>query len=259
MGELLAFMRPRISLTAAVVAVFGFMLFNGIDARALLVFAAAFFGTAFAYSYNSVTDVVEDAANKKKNSFAYSRSGKAFSFFLAVVGGVFAARLGAQPSLFYLLTITVSFVYSFFRVKRFYPWKSVYVGFGYTTVFLFGASAAPLAVGMFVYYFAISCVIFAMGTIADLRDYAGDFAARVPTLPVRLGEEKAKLVVYWSLAIAAFLIACLWLSELFAVIPFAMAAVLLLRKGAHPQIAHNYMRAGVLLMPILTVISSVWR
>jgi 4-hydroxybenzoate polyprenyltransferase len=258
MFEFSAFMRPKISFTGATVAAFGFLLFNSLDARLLLVFFSSFFAAAFAYSFNSITDVVEDSVNRGVSKYATSRCGLLVSVCFALVGGVIASFLGLQPLLFYFLVIGVSFAYSFFQVKRFFPWKSIYVGFGYSTIFLFGASLVPLTSEVLLYYFLVSMVIFSMGTIADLRDYRGDKESKVPTLPVRLGIEKSKKIVYASLIFLSSLIILFHLFKMLVVIPFAIAATLLLKNDIHPRIAHDYMRAGVLMLPFVTLLSRVF-
>lgn len=227
--DLLDFMRIRICLTASLLAMIGYLLFNPWGIHLIFISLASFFVCAGVYSYNRITDKKEDIINiKKLNPFVYNK-GILVVTYCFLIGFIFSLFLPMVSIFFYITSAVTGLVYSHFRVKRHFLVKNLYTGFGATQVFLLGA--ASFINEVILYYFLFSILFFTFSLISDLRDYKGDKAAGVITMPVRFGYNLCKKFIYFLLITFSVLILTLNLSVLLILLPFVLLTLFFLNRN----------------------------
>lgn len=234
---LLDFVRIDLCISAMFFGLIGYLLFSSPSKITFWIALTSFFACAGAYSYNSITDQKEDVINRKKvNPFASAAVGKITvisAFLLGFISSLFLSRLSAA---FYIITIITSLIYSKFRLKRYLLVKNLYTGFGVMQVFLIGAAASSAEGGMISYYILFSVFVLIGSIISDLRDYEGDKALKIRTVPVDFGYDFTKKVVLLSLSAYLLIMAFL---QLLVMIPFILLMSLSLYAN-RPSSAHFF-------------------
>ena len=242
--EFIGFIRPKICLFVTGIGIAGYLMFNSFDLKLLFVALASFFATAFAYTYNMITDKEEDLLNHKKlNRFVQGNSGIIFVGAFVVLGAIFSLYLSKlSVAVYFLLSITGA-VYSYFRIKSIFPFKNLYTGFILSLVFLLGSAAnSSITMQMIIYYLAISLHIVVISLISDLRDYEGDKSAGIKTVPVAFGYYACKKIIYGLLILFTLSVIALNLEGLFSLLPFIIPMVIYLKmnKPYHSHVAQMF-------------------
>lgn len=129
--------------------------------------------------------------------------------------------------------IIASIVYSFFRLKKYFLIKNLYTGLAAGLIFLIGT--INVSIEIIQYYLLISFFIFIVSIISDLRDYKGDKASYIKTLPVSLGYHTTKIIVFLLLGVFSFLVLN---SHLIILLPFSLVVLFFVYKN-RPNIAHS--------------------
>lgn len=235
LSNFLQFIRFKICVFVTCIGIIGYLLFNSLSWNLIFVILACFFAVAGSYAYNNMTDKEEDLINRKGlNCFVLDNR----SFLIVIVflslGLFFSTFLSIYSMFFFLVGIFVSLTYSFFKLKKHFLVKNFYTGFGASLVFLVGATY--LTFEIVEYYILISFFIFIGSTISDLRDYEGDRLTNIRTLPVYLGYDTGKKIVFVLLSVFSFLI--LFFSGFTLLLPFALVMIYFLLKNK-PTLAHS--------------------
>ncbi len=252
-NDLLDFIRFRICFLAPFLAMTGYLLFNPLGIELIFVSLASFFGCVGAYSYNNITDRREDLINRKRtNPFVYNNKGLLITLSCFFLGALFLPFLPAICTFFYITSTLTSVIYSSFRIKRYFLVKNLYTGFGITQVFLLGA--AKLNSDVILYYFLFSILFFIGSLISDLRDYRGDKAVGIKTMPIYVGYTATKKFIYFLLIMFLISILTLNLSKLFILLPFALLMLLFLGMNK-PDIAHFCGGISFIFLAIMLVSS----
>ncbi len=249
--EFIRFIRPKICLFITGIAASGYLLFNPISSKLIFVILSSFFGSAGAYSINLMTDKEEDLINNKKlNYFVLNNIGWIFAFSFIVFGILFCSFLSKMSVFFYFLSAFLGAVYSFFKFKKITLFKNLYAGFVIPIMFLLGAVAnSIISINILSYYLLISLYIFTISLLSDLRDYEGDRALDIRTLPVVLGKEIAGKIVYGLLILFTLSVIMLEAVGLFPFLPFVALFALFLRRG-DPHRAHVSQMMSFVVFPI---------
>lgn len=234
MKELPGFIRLRVCLYFVFIALAGYFLFHPPGITAVFVAVSAFFGCAYAYSYNNITDTMEDSINRGKTSaFVSSKAGKRLMIYFLLPAIFFSLIVSLTSLVFALAGIAMGFIYSRFRLKKYFLAKNVYTAFSVNQAFLVGASAGGfLPVETLPYYFMMCILVFVLSVTSDLRDYKGDKMAGVKTLPVRLGYARGRVLVI--LMMTAFCAINAFSGKFIIMLPFmslAAVAVVVNRPG----------------------------
>jgi 4-hydroxybenzoate polyprenyltransferase len=228
------FIRLKICIFVCAIGMSGFLLFNPLNMSLVFVSLTSFFGAAGAYSYNSIRDKKEDLINRRSiNHFALSKKGLLIVFVCFALGFFSSLLLPMYSILFYLFGLVVSIVYSFFRIKKYFLIKNLYTGFFATLMFLIGATNMTSEVIQ--YYILISFFIFILSIISDLRDYRGDKVSSIKTLPVSLGYNPTRILVFLLLSIFSSIILN---SHFMILLPFSLLIIFFVYKN-RPSIAHS--------------------
>ncbi|MCK4634369.1 MAG: UbiA prenyltransferase family protein [Candidatus Aenigmarchaeota archaeon] len=234
-SDFLGFIRFRICIFVTCIGIIGYLLFNPLSTNLFFVTLTCFFAVAGSYAYNNMTDKEEDLINRKElNSFVLDKRSYLVIIVLFSLGFFFSTFLSFYSLIFCLLGIVISFAYSFFKLKKHFLVKNFYTGFGATLVFLLGATY--LTSEIIEYYILLSFFIFIGSAISDLRDYDGDAANNIRTLPVYLGYDAGKKIIFVLLSIFSFLI--LFFSGFIVFLPFTMVMLYFLLKNK-PTLAHS--------------------
>lgn len=245
------FIRFRLCILAPVLALSGYFMHNNIfqisiDASFLVL--GSFFLCTAAYAYNNITDKKEDVFNRKKiTPLVSGRNGKISIAFFFLAGLFFSLFLPAYSFISAAAFLIVGTAYSFFRIKKYLLIKNVYTGFSLPLIFLMGAFTHPAAYETFSYYVLISVFLLIGSMISDLRDYAGDRAAGVRTLPVCLGYEKARGII--MLLLAAYSASLLLSKVLLVFLPFVFLMFLAIKKD-EPSLAHSFGKVPFIFLMI---------
>jgi len=248
--DFLDFIRFRISASASLVSVAGYLFFSPMGYELVFVAMAAFFVCAAGYSYNGLKDEKEDAINNR-NSGALS-GGKliyAIPISCLLVGMSVSVLLVPASTFFFALFAVMLFIYSFFRVKRYLIIKNVYTAFGLGLVFLAGAIMGASVDSAFIPYLITSFFFLIGSIISDLRDYHGDRSCNIRTIPVVFGREDAKNILYFLLLSFFITVLAFGIHKLFILLPFVAAELYLIRAD-RPDHAHLFGTLAVLLMPL---------
>jgi len=236
--ELFQFIRIELCILAPFLSIAGYFLFNSFSADIIFVVLSSFFLFAGVYAYNNLTDREEDLINRKKiNSYTLSNKGLIIVIICFLLGFIFSLFLPVLSILFSFSIVITGMIYSFFRLKKYFLVKNFYTGFGMPQLFLLGA--ASLSKEVILFYFVFSIFFFIGSLISDLRDYGGDKAVGIKTLPVYLGYVLTKRIIYFLLIGTLVFILQLNLYILFPMLIFAMIMFFFLFKDK-PKMAHFY-------------------
>jgi len=233
--EFLEFIRFKICIFITSIGISGYLLFNSFSVSQLIfTFLSSFFIIAGAYAYNNITDKEEDRINRSSvNPFALSRKGYLIVIGFFSIGFLFSLRLSLWSIFFYVIGIWISFVYSFFKLKRYFLVKNFYTAFGASLVFLLGAGIVSLS--SISYYLIFSLFLFIGSMISDLRDYRGDKLNNIRTIPVILGYQTAKKI---GLALLGIFSVIILFFDLIVLLPFSLSMIYFLLKNK-PTLAHS--------------------
>jgi len=168
-----------------------------------LVIFATFAATASMYSLNQLSDREEDMINKKVlNRFVVNGKGFYIVISLLFFGLLFSVLLSMTSFLFLILSVTLGIIYSTLRIKRISSIKNIYAMISISLMFLVGATAnsnsinSITTIDLIKVYLVLSIYILIISIMADLRDYDGDRLADIKTIPVMLGYNAGKRVIY---------------------------------------------------------------
>jgi len=236
--DLLDFIRLRICFTVLLISMSGYLLFASPDSGVLLAALSMFFVFSGGYAYNNIKDKAEDLLNRGRINPIVNADKKyiivLFCFITGFICSLFFSGYSVATFLFILL---LNFSYSFFSIKKYFLIKNLYTGFVISLAFLFGAAAAStLTAEVVIYYLLMSFFIFIGSLISDLRDYAGDKKTGTRTLPVILGFDKTKKLVYLLFSLFSFMV--ILLPKFTILLPFVLIMVWLLRKNV--SFAHSF-------------------
>lgn len=213
--EAAGFIRPEVCAFASSLSALGCLMYGQANALPYAL-ASTFLGTAATYSFNNMKDHAEDRLNRGRvNRLSSGRAGYAYSAALYAAGLVLAAWLTALSAAIYTVAMAAGVAYSQFRLKRHLLVKNLYTGLGIPLIFLIGAGRWGPDVAAA--YALFSTFIFIGSVISDLRDYRGDKAAGVTTLPVRIGYDATRCLV---LSLTAAFTAWAWADGLRILLPF---------------------------------------
>ncbi|MBU4452548.1 MAG: UbiA family prenyltransferase [Nanoarchaeota archaeon] len=229
-AHLLKYLRINLCIFCAFMALSGYLMFNLPSGKMIFVILSAFLVCAGTYSFNNITDKKEDAANgKSENPFTSVFEGKVISVAALLLGGILSAHLSSASFMFYISSAASGIVYSYLRIKKYLFIKNIYTGFGVMQAFLIGAAATSLTFEAVLYYVALSFFIMILSMISDIRDYKGDKAAGIRTVPVCFGYAAAKALIL-SLLVAYFVLILAALPKLTVMLPFSAITLLLMHR-----------------------------
>jgi 4-hydroxybenzoate polyprenyltransferase len=236
--DLLDFIRPGICISAAFLSVAGSLLTKVSLDSLVLSAAISFFACAVIYSYNNMKDFKEDVKNGRRISpFASkTRTGLFVVTLLMVFTVILSLMLGIYATVFSSAFVLTGILYSKFRIKQHAVIKNLYTTFPLSLLFLFGAGTIDSGT---LFYYAIIFTVLLIGTIvSDLRDYEGDKATGVNTLPVIFGRDVTKQFVF-ILTVSISLAMLFDIRKLFILFIFSLGASVLLLKNQF-KLAHKF-------------------
>ncbi len=235
---------------------------------------ALFFVCQFCAVLNDIFDIEGDRiSNKERPLVAGVFEKKEYlkiGFVYLTIGLLFALWVSLTCLMMTLLFVAVYFLYSAppLRLKRFYPVNPVIIGLQALLVFLLGqASFGPAGYQPPFYAStdALIFVIFALSShVKDLKDAQGDMACRVLTLPVMLGQKRARFLtagfVFLSYLLAPFLFSFLFFSPLILLLGILFGAAnffYIIRKNSKETFvfAAYLVFGGILLVLLIKNIS----
>lgn len=256
--ELLCFMRPENCFFSAGIAASGYIVFNGLHVLLLPIFAAAFMGTGASYAYNYIKDSKEDLVNKKRlNFFVINvRKGMALVMLLYAAGLLLAAGVSPASAALYTTLAIMSVLYSKNRIKEMFLVKNAYTGLVISFSFLLGAAATGFLLATMPYVAIIFMLGFAANTLGDIRGRKGDEAIGMTTLPIAIGTEKTKLVIYSLLSLTSVIIVLSGSRAFYPIVPFAALAVVCLSLN-HLALSRMSMLSSFALLPLF-ILAGIW-
>lgn len=247
--DLLEFLRFKISFFAAFSATTGYLLFNPLSLNTLLAGSSAFFLCAAVSAYNDLTDVKEDLINRKKiNPFVYNIKGKLLIGGCILLGLVTSFLLSLFSVAFYVLPLIIFLFYSSFRIKRYPLIKNIYTALGSSLVFFIGTG--KMTESALIYYLFVAGFVFIGSVLSDLRDLEGDKMSGIRTLPVVIGEDATKKLLYLWICLFSMFLLILKLHAFFLFLPFAFLISFFLSKN-------EIITAHILIGPPF-VFTSLW-
>lgn len=231
--DFIRFIRPKISLFIAGIAVSGHLMFNPLDIKLVPVFLCAFFAAVGAYTYNQLTDKREDLINKERiNPFAVSESAPVFVIVFFSLSFVFALFLSGPSVLICVVWLAIGAAYSAVRVKEIFPVKNIYTALFIPLGFMVGAASnSQFTAEMVMLFLTTALLVFVVSLIGDLRDFEGDRATGIRTAPVVLGYGEVRTMA--SAVLFLFLASVIFLGNpaFYTLMPFASIALLFLVKN----------------------------
>jgi len=167
--------------------------------------AALFFAFQFSAVVNDIFDVESDRISNKDRPLVagslekseYLRIGAVYLAFSLL----FAFWVSDTCFSITLIFIALYFIYSVppFRLKRFYPLSSLIIGLEALLAFLLGQLSLETEAAEPSIYPSVLWLVFLAfllsSNIKDLKDIEGDRQAHIPTLPVMLGEARARTII----------------------------------------------------------------
>jgi len=244
------FIRLKIAIFTGFFAMSGHLLFNPLSSDLLLAGLSAFLACAGAASYNNITDVKEDAINRKKtNKYAQNPKSRIISAS-CMIGGLYSAYLFSLTSaMLYTIMMSLLIAYSYFRVKRHILIKNIYTALGNSMIFLVGAGV--LYTEALVDYAFIAGFVLIGSIISDMRDLEGDKKANIRTLPAVMGYEKTKTLTYILAAAFSMLLAGAGPGELAILLPFTLLMAAMIKidriKTAHALVGVPFVLLTLML------------
>jgi len=169
----------------------------------------SFSGCMMIYSLNRLSDRQEDRISLPER-YEFIRYHGGFMVYTSVVFFGFSLllsyRMGAWILAVALMPQTVGVLYSWFRLKRFFLLKNLAVVLALTSTLLIVIAAEwPVQPAWMLLFGIVSLSFFINVVISDIKDVAGDAAAGIQTLPLRLGVRRTRAICTGLLCIAAVL------------------------------------------------------
>ncbi|MFH1237322.1 MAG: UbiA family prenyltransferase [Candidatus Aenigmatarchaeota archaeon] len=258
--EFLSFIRPENCFFTAGIAVSGYMIFNQANAVLLPLFLAIFCGTGASYAYNHLTDKAEDAINRSRlNAFVLDgKRGRNAVAALYLTGLAFSIFTSFMSLLVYLFLLLISFLYSGdARLKEKFIVKNVNTGMGIALSFLVGAMAGGLAsADMLLYVLIVFMLGFAANVLGDIKGCIGDKAIGMKTLPILLGTEKTKVIIYSVVSLMSVLVVALGYAAFYPLLPFMAAAIFLLHAG-RMKATRASLLSSFTFLPLMLVLTKI--
>jgi len=256
--ELLCFIRPENCFFSAGIAASGYIVFNGLNAILLPLFAAAFMGTGASYAYNYIKDRKEDLVNRKRLNFFVNNTDKGMTLvtLLYAAGFLLAAGVSLASAALYAALAAMSVLYSRNRIKEKFLVKNAYTGLVISLSFLVGAAATGFSLAMMPYVTIIFMLGFAANTLGDIRGRKGDEAIGMTTLPIAIGAEKTKLVIYSLLLLTSAAIVLSGSRAFYPIVPFTALAVMCLSLN-HLALSRMSMLSSFALLPLF-ILAGIW-
>jgi 4-hydroxybenzoate polyprenyltransferase len=254
MLEFLDFIRIKICLFCISIAVLGFLLFNEMSINLIFVICSAFFLCASLFAYNNIADKEEDVINKERvNPLTLTKKGFSIIIFCFIVGLIFALALSLFSAIIYLLSSFIGFTYSIFKLKRYLVLKNLYSGFSWSLSFLLGVSLNFNYIS-FVYYVIVSLFISISSIVSDLRDFKGDKICNIKTIPISIGFNKSKKLIYLLYVLFSLFIFLGRFNEFLIFILFCISIIILVNKNKI-KLAHNFSGFVFILYDLQLLIS----
>ncbi len=253
MKELLDFIRFRISLSGSLLAVSGYLLFNKPDFYLLFLVLGSFSLFASVYSYNNITDRVEDMKNRKRINRYVHKNGLKITTASGLIGVLCSVFLSIHSIILSLIFLTTGFSYSHFRIKKYCLIKNLYTAFLITQIFIFGIVDVVFSNALVFYSLFFYVIIFTGSILSDMRDHEGDRVAGVNTLPVLFEQKKIKALVFFLLASVSVFIVISNTGRLFVFLPFSLLSMAFLFRGNY-HFAHLSGSAGFVFLPFWLLI-----
>jgi 4-hydroxybenzoate polyprenyltransferase len=251
MKDLLKFIRPQICISTAFLAISGCMLFNAPVWNTILAAISSFLICASVYSYNNITDRKEDLKNRKRINRYVKDGGMLIVSATAVSGITFSLLASAVSAAIALLFLFTGFAYSGLRIKKYCAVKNIYTAFLITQIFALGSFAGqfPPVIGLALYSSFFFGIILSGSLISDLRDYEGDRAAGVRTIPVVFSAKTSKALAASVLMMLAATVFASGAGTLLIFVPLCGISLVLILKERY-SLAHLSGMAGMVLLPM---------
>lgn len=255
--EFASFIRIENGIFACGISLSGFIIFNGLSLYLLPLFITIFSGTCASYSYNYMKDSGEDLINKKRlNRFVSSpKTGYLIVISLFSLGLVNSFRFSQSSILVFLAMMALSIIYSgYARLKRRFLIKNITTGFVISLTFLYGTlSLSQLSPEMLAGTLIVFLLGFSANILGDIRGNRGDMAVGIKTIPILLGFEKTRNLLYILLIFLSFLVFSLGLLPLVPIVPFMIVSILLLSRGRLRDVRISFFSSFITLPFILTI------
>jgi len=168
-----------------------------------------FFSCVLIYSLNRITDREEDAINLPHRTWFPHRI-RIILLVVSLVFYVFFLMIVLQKNLLSfavgLLPLVIAFLYSVFRLKRFFLVKNVSIATAFgSSVLIVPAYYENWTVICGIIFLFFFIMVLSNTIIFDIRDIRGDSLCGIQTLPVLLGIPATKYICYILVA-AAFIV-----------------------------------------------------
>ena len=169
-----------------------------------------FSGTLLIYTFNRFTDIREDAINLPKRVQFIRMYGQAMLIIAVLLYGISLVMVALHSSLAALVAVfplMIAFLYSYFRLKRFFLVKNFLICSGWVcSVLVVGAYYHEFGITLILLMILVFIAGFVNSIIFDIKDLKGDTLCNIQTFPVKYGIRKTKYCCY-LLLIPPFLIA----------------------------------------------------
>lgn len=174
------------------------------------VVVVVFSGALLIYTLNRFTDIHEDAINLPPRVEFFRRYGKTI---LTIAGILYACSLAivtlhsSSAGIIAILPIIIAFLYSHFRLKKFFLVKNILISSGFTcSVLIVGAYFNDVTILILLLAIIIFGSILVNTIIYDIKDQKGDKLCQIQTIPVKCGIRTTKVCCF-VLLLPLFLIA----------------------------------------------------
>jgi len=212
MKEFLEFIRFEISVFSSLAGVLGFLIFNQLDIQIVLVALCAFCVISSGRAYNNLRDKREDVINRQTlNLYTSNISGRIVILLLFFSGLLLTLLLPLISTIFYLTVMVVIIIYSDFRIKRYFMAKNFISGIYLSLTFLMGVGF--INADVLTYCLTAFLFIYTSSLVSDIRDHDGDKEAGLRTVPVILGLNNTKKIIYVLYLIFSILVFYMSLTE----------------------------------------------
>jgi len=229
--DFLRFIRLETCLFISGIALSGYLLSGGsFGLTMLFLFLAFLFISAASYAFNNLKDKKEDSINSGLNPWVEWKYSPILVASFAILSAIFAFYLPFNAFLLFLFGISLSFIYSGFKVKRVTLLKNIWTGFTLALVFLTGMLCTGWKTDFLIYVPFAFLIGFKLNFLGDLRGYKGDKLSGIKTIPVVLGYEKAKLTAEMLLIFFIFSVLLLRLIGFYPLLPFIIAILFFLSE-----------------------------
>jgi 4-hydroxybenzoate polyprenyltransferase len=255
LDELRRFLRVDTSLLVSCIAMSGYLIFNEPSGEWIFLFTAIFFGTSAQYSYNFCTDKEEDAVNYERlNIFVIKNRGYPVILACALISIASALQLPYLTLAIYAISMVAGFIYSGFRIKRFFLVKNLYTGLFMSTTFFMGATIGNQNLGEIAPYLPLLFLFCMSGNLfGDVRGYEGDRLAGLKTIPIRFGRRAAKYIIYLNFSVISASSILLGYFFLLPMMPSMFATSFFLNRDKYKMARSSHLLTFIVLAPFLAM------